>query len=76
MHRWIAVGVVAGAVLGGGLWARAQVQPDKQVVSGNDFGFRIDHMDTDGRVSGQIVVRQNGKWVEVRLGAVGATRLK
>jgi len=75
--RTLIIGVAIG-ILGAGLWARAQVQPNAprggpsvepppQIISGADFGFRVDSVAADGTVSGRIVVHQNGKWVEVRL---------
>ena len=75
--RTLIIGVAIG-ILGAGLWARAQVQPNiprtlpnvqppAQVISGADFGFRVDSVGADGTVSGRIVVHQNGQWVEVRL---------
>ena len=66
---------VAIGILGAGLWARAQVQPNSrgntqpppQIISGADFGFRVDSYSADGTPSGRIVVRQNGQWVEVSI---------
>ena len=83
MRKWIGVGIVSAAVIGGGLWPHAQqagpnnprvvppllVQPPAQIISGADFGFRVDTVAPDGSLSGKIVVRQNGQWVEVRLTA-------
>lgn len=43
------------------------------VVSGSDFGFRIDGMKGDTPV-GAFVIRRNGQWVQVELGA-GVQRL-
>ena len=80
MNRWFWLRVIAmmALVAGGGLWARAQVQPNSprtapntqpppQIISGADFGFRVDSVAPDGTPTGKIVVRQNGQWVEVRL---------
>ncbi len=86
--RWIGVSVVAvAAFVGGGLWVHAQVepsnprvappnqvQPPAQVISGADFGFRVDSYGKDGTPIGRIVVRQNGQWLEVRL-PINARRL-
>jgi hypothetical protein len=81
MRKWIGVGVISAATLiGGGIWAHAQqvlpnnprltppgpAQPPPQIISGADIGFRVDLWDGETPV-GKIVVRQNGKWVEVRI---------
>ena len=84
MSRWITVGVLAAVLAGGGLWARAQqappnnprvmpnIQPPPQIISGADFGFRVDSVAPDGTPGGKIVVRRNGQWVEV--GITGGVR--
>ena len=86
MHRWMGALVVVVIVLGG-LWAHAQVQPNPrtapplqvqpppQIISGADFGFRVDGMGPDGRPTGHVVVRQDGKWVEVTLTGTTVRRL-
>jgi hypothetical protein len=38
-----------------------------QIISGADFGFRVDSVAPDGTPVGKIVVHQKGEWVEVRL---------
>jgi hypothetical protein len=38
------------------------------VISGGDFGFRVDRWDGDTPV-GRVVVRHDGKWVDVRIPA-------
>ena len=82
MRKWIGAGLISAAVLiAGGLWAHAQVQvqPNNpriapnlgqqppQVISGADFGFRVDSVAPDGTPVGRIVVHQKGQWVEVML---------
>jgi hypothetical protein len=69
MAKWIASGVVVAIAFAGGmLWAQPKnVQPPAQVISGADFGFRVDSMSADGTPQGRIVVRQNGQWVEVSI---------
>jgi hypothetical protein len=54
--------------------ARAQVYqmnplPEPRVVSGPDFGVRIE-AEQNGVPVGPLVVRINGKWVEARIGKV------
>ena len=69
MRNWIgAATVMAVAFAGGVLWAQPKnVQPPPQIISGADFGFRVDSIAPDGTPSGKIVVRQKGEWVEVAL---------
>ncbi len=65
---WIA-SLVATALLASGL-TQAQVQiprfsqQDPRILSGGDFGFRVDGYDRGGRPQGTVMVRQNGEWVE------------
>ena len=69
MRKWIGVGIVSAATLiGGGLWAHAQVQvaPPPQVISGAEAGFRVDGWEGDTPV-GRWVVRSGGKWIEPKL---------
>jgi len=53
----------------GWLSAQTQNQPrpfaSPMVVSGNDFGFRVEGQNGD-TVIGKLVVRVNGQWVEAR----------
>ena len=69
MAKWIAAGVViAIAFAGGVLWAQPKnTQPPPQIISGADFGFRVDSYAADGTPQGRIVVRQNGQWAEVSI---------
>jgi len=82
MRKWIGVGVIsAAAIISNGLWVHAQNprvlpsprvapapgQDEPMVISGNDFGFRVDTWSADGTPVGKIVVRRDGKWVEVRI---------
>ena len=40
--------------------------PDQpRVVSGDDFGFRVESIDRNGRPVGRFVARVNGEWREV-----------
>ena len=69
MRQWIcAIAVLTMVFAAGALWAQPKnVQPPPQIISGADFGFRVDTVAADGTVNGRIVVHQNGQWVEVRL---------
>jgi hypothetical protein len=69
MAKWISASLVLATVFAGGvLWAQPKnVQPPPQIISGADFGFKVDSVGPDGTVSGRIVVHQKGEWVEVRL---------
>ena len=81
MRKW-SIGVVSAMAFAAGIWTHAQVQPNNprpapplqvqpppQIISGADFGFRVEAVAPDGTPSGKIVVRQNGQWIEVRLTA-------
>ena len=64
----------AASIVAAGAWAQAQGPlgpvPSSQaptVISGNDFGFRIDSRKGDTPV-GTMVARVNGQWVEVEFG--------
>lgn len=75
MRKWIGGGIATVALAGGVMWAQPKnVQPPPQIISGADFGFRVDSVAPDGTPNGKIVVRQNGQWVEIAL-AGGVRRL-
>jgi len=42
------------------------IQPPPQIISGADIGFRVDAWDGD-TPTGKLVVRHEGKWVELRI---------
>ena len=80
MRKWIGVGFLSVVTLVvGGIWVHAQqvlpnnprltppapTQPPPQIISGADFGFRVDSVALDGTPIGRIVVHQKGQWVEV-----------
>ena len=57
-----------------GAWASAQTpQQAPMVISGNDLGFQIESQ-RGGTPIGKLVVRVDGKWVEVQF-AAGPNRL-
>jgi hypothetical protein len=43
--------------------------PEPTIVSGADFGLRIEG-DQNGTPVGTLVVRVNGQWIEARIGSV------
>lgn len=60
---WLASLVAVGVYAQG-----RQAQP--QIISGNDLGFRVDSSRGD-TLTGALVVRVNGQWVEVTFGPKG-----
>jgi len=64
----LCVALVASAI---GLRGQAQVAPvplgvpDSRIISGENFGFRMDGRGPDGRILGTLMVRINGQWVPV-----------
>jgi hypothetical protein len=57
-------------LIGLGTWAFAQTWtplPEPVVFSGPDIGFRVEGR-TGDMPTGKIVIRVNGKWVEVQIG--------
>jgi hypothetical protein len=55
-------GSVGGAAVGGNSVLAGQSN-ELRVLSGSDFGFRIDGISRDGVPIGALVVRIDGKWV-------------
>jgi hypothetical protein len=47
--------------------------PEPRIVSGPDFGFRIE-ADQSGTPVGKLVVRVDGKWIEARVDAAPGLR--
>ena len=39
--------------------------PEPRILSGEDIGFRVEGMDLSGKPMGTLVIRVNGKWVEI-----------
>lgn len=65
----ILVAIAAHAQIRGDVIPPPGVTPAApNVVSGSDFGFRIDGMKGDTPV-GAFVIRRNGQWIQVELGA-------
>ena len=47
--------------------------PEPKVVSGADFGFRVE-ADQKGTPVGKLVIRVDGKWIEARVAADSGVR--
>ena len=73
--RLVMIPLLLGTLLTAGVWVRAQaVRPQAPtVISGPDFGFRVDGHNGNAPI-GVLVVRINGQWVEVE-SSVGVKRL-
>ena len=65
---WVVSLVVVASVVKAQVWEIPQPLPEPRVVSGPDFGFRID-ADQRGTPVGKLVVRVDGKWIEVHAAA-------
>jgi hypothetical protein len=65
---FVLIGVL---VVAAGLWAQTREDPTAvtmapHVVSGNDIGVRLTGAsDKNGRLTGTLIVKVNGQWVEV-----------
>jgi hypothetical protein len=53
-----------------GIYTWAQVQPQPNIVSGPDIGFRLERTLPD-RAVGTLMVRVNGKWMEALVSSKG-----
>jgi hypothetical protein len=65
------LGVFWLALVAVGVFVKAQGrQNESRIISGNDIGFRVDDAQPAGnRLSGSLVVRVNGQWVEAHFNA-------
>jgi hypothetical protein len=62
------IALLAGVGLGVRTWAQVPVPSPSSpggVISGADFGFRVESTDKDIAI-GKLMVRVNGKWLEAR----------
>jgi hypothetical protein len=65
--------LVCVALVGAAIGLRGQAQvapvplgvPDARIISGDNFGFRMDGRGPDGRVTGTLMVRINGQWMPI-----------
>ena len=74
--RFVVIALWAISMFAAGLWGHAQtplpqprpapspLQPQPTVITGNDFGFRVDARKGNTPV-GRFVVRIDGRWVEI-----------
>ncbi len=73
-HVVIGIAWIASLALAAG-WTSAQTSTwtpltEPVIKSGEDVGFRIEWL--NGRTPyGRLVIRQNGQWIEARIGAPG-----
>jgi hypothetical protein len=61
--------LMAGGVIGYGYAQTAQAEFKRSfptVISGSDFGFRIDHAATGQVIRGTLLVRIQGEWHEIQ----------
>ena len=62
----VSLAAIAVVVVGATVVPLAQgqrAQQDSKIVSGSDFGFRIERMDGN-RAAGTLMVKINGQWIE------------
>lgn len=70
---WVLSLFVATAAVKAQVFEMPQPLPEPRIVSGPDFGFRIE-ADQSGTPVGQLVVRVDGKWIEARVAAIPRLR--
>jgi hypothetical protein len=73
--RYVAVALAWAVSLALASWTRAQPPSwtpiaEPVIKAGDELGFRVEWL--NGRTPyGQLVIRQNGEWIEARIGAPG-----
>jgi hypothetical protein len=70
---WVVSLFLVASVVKAQVFEPPRALPEPLVVSGPDFGFRIES-EQGGVPVGKLVVRVNGKWIEARIGNVPGTR--
>jgi hypothetical protein len=70
---WVLSLLVVGSVVRAQVFEMPRLLPEPRVLSGPDFGFRIE-ADQGGTPLGKLVVRVDGKWIEARVAAVLGVR--
>jgi hypothetical protein len=69
---WMLSLFVVASVVKAQVFEIPRARPESRIVSGPDFGFRIEG-DQGGIPVGRLVVRVDGKWIEARVGSVPGT---
>ena len=70
---WVVSLFVVASAVKAQVYEPPRALPEPRVVSGPDFGFRIES-EQGGVPVGKLVVRVNGKWIEVRVGNLPGVR--
>ena len=70
---WVLSLLVVGSVVRAQVFEMPRILPEPRVLSGPDFGFRIE-ADQNGTALGKLVVRVDGKWIEARVAALPGIR--
>jgi len=70
---WVLSLFVVGSIVKAQVFELPRPLPEPRIVTGPDFGFRIES-DQGGVPVGKLVVRVDGKWIEARVGALPGTR--
>ena len=70
---WVVSLFVVASAVKAQVYEPPRVLPEPRVVSGPDFGFRIES-EQGGVPVGKLVVRVNGKWIEARVGNLPGVR--
>ena len=65
---WMISLLVVASVVKAQVWEIPQPLPEPRIVSGPDFGFRIE-ADLRGTPVGKLVVRVDGRWIEAQVAA-------
>ena len=76
LHKRVGLAILWAASIGAaGAWAQAPATSPQAptVISGSDFGLRVDSWKGDTPI-GTLVARVNGRWIEVEF-SVGMKRL-
>lgn len=70
---WVFSLLAVVSVVKAQVFEQARPLPEPRIVSGPDVGFRIE-ADQNGTPVGRLVVRLNGKWIDVRVGGLPGAR--
>jgi hypothetical protein len=70
---WVLSLFVVASVVRAQVFEMPRPLPEPRIVSGPDFGFRIES-EQGGNPLGKLVVRVDGKWIEARVGTMPGAR--